>query len=376
MIRTSGIVAVVAILVSLLLHGLGLSLGTRESGTQTSDASNTDVTETGGAFEDFAEPAPPAEQPDVTPPDAVVEEPTSNALVASDNPQNTLSPDAATAEDSAPEAEEHAEGEPEVNEPQEQSGADDDNIGELAALQPVETPADGAITQTEPDTTEPEPAADDAPEIVTPEVPELAPTQEPESSAEVDVSEPEGTDVDIASTPDDPEILATDETEDLSQSAVTRSLRPPAERPSTEELGATEYVQQQQQQRQARVIESPLDVYRRTGVDQLSLGRSGGSGATSFVGSGGAGNASVTNYVGRVLVQLNRFPVGKTSDSGTARVQFQINPNGSLAWVRIVRSSGSAAVDRAATTQVRRAAPFPRTPNGASQRLVFLYRNK
>lgn len=373
MIRTSSIVAIAAILVSLVLHGLGLSLGTRETRTQTSDASNTDVTETGGAFEDFAKPAPPAEQPDVTPPDTVVEEPTSNALVASDNPQNTLTPDAAAAEDSAPDAEEQAEGEPEANEPQEQAGADDDNIGELAALLPVETPADGTISQTEPDTNEPNPAADDAPEIVTPVVPELAPTQEPDSSAEVDVSEPEETDVDITSNSDDSEILAADETEDLSQSAVTRSLRPPAERPSTEELGATEYVQQQ---RQARVIESPLDVYRRTGVDQLSLGRSGGSGSTSFVGSGGAGNASVTNYVGRVLVQLNRFPVGRTSDSGTARVQFQINPNGSLAWVRIVRSSGSAAVDRAATTQVRRAAPFPRTPNGASQRLVFLYRNK
>ncbi|MEL7259693.1 MAG: TonB family protein, partial [Pseudomonadota bacterium] len=330
----------------------------RDASTQPSEPGTTDVTDTGGAFEDFAEPVPEAEQPEVTPADPVADvTPTSEALVASDNPQDTLAPDAAVAEEPLSEAEEQLEGDPEVDQVEEQGGEDDENIGEVAALQPDEVTTEGSTPETVPEEPEPEASTEDTPDVVEPEVPELASEEEADSPSEVDISEPEPADIVVASVPEDPEILTTDDTDDLSQSAVTRSLRPPAKRPSTEELGATDYVQQ----RQARVIESPLDVYRRTGIDQLALGRSGGSGSTSFAGSGGAGNATTTNYVGRVLVQLNRFPTGRTSDSGTASVQFQINPNGSLAWVRIVRSSGSAAVDRAAATQVRRAAPFPPT---------------
>lgn len=374
MIRRSGIVAIAAIILSLILHALGLGFSARDASAPSSESGTTDVTDTGGAFEDFAEPAPEAEQPEVTPADPVSEEtPTSEALVASDNPQETLAPDAAAASEPLPEVDEQPEGDPQADEAEEQSGEDEENVGELAALQPDEVTTEGSTPETVPEEPEPEASPEETPEVVEPEVPELASEEEADSPSEVDVSEVEPSDIVVASVPEDPEILTTDDAEDLSQSAVTRSLRPPTQRPSTEELGATEYVQQQ---RQARVIESPLDVYRRTGVDQLALGRRSGSGSTSFAGSGGTGNATTTNYVGRVLVQLNRFPTGRTSDSGTASVQFQINPNGTIAWVRIVRSSGSAAVDRAAAAQVRRAAPFPPTPTGTSQRLVFLYRNR
>lgn len=375
MIRTSGFVALVAVLVSLVLHGLGLSLTARDAPSQSFEQATSDVTDTGVAFEDFADTAAQADPPDVTPPDRIVEEtPTSNALVASDSPQNTLVPDAAATSDAAPDTDEETEGVPDATDAEEQSGPDDETVGALAALQPDEMQAEDTNTETDRDVTEPDSSTTENPEVITPVVPDVFTEDFVKNLPDAETSEPETTDVIVASRPEEPEILTTDETEALSRSAVTRSLRPPAERPTTEALGATEYVQQQ---RQAQVIESPLDVFRRTGVDQLALGSlRGAAGATSFAGSGGAGNASVTNYVGRVLVQLNRFPVGKTSDSGTARVQFQINADGSLAWVRILRSSGSASVDRAATTQVRRAAPFPRPPTGTSQRLVFLYRNK
>ncbi len=375
MIRTSGIVAVLAIVLSLILHGLGLSLTMRDAPPSSSDGTDTDVADTGGAFEDFVEPAQAAEPPEVTPSDPVdVTEATSNAQVASDNPQDTLTPDAAAASDVVADAEDLSEGVPDAAEEQEQSGDDAENIGELAALQPDDVPSDEATPEAVPEVAEPETTAAVTPDVVTPEAAELLPSEPAEASPDVEVVDTDSPDIVVTARPDAPDEAASDQSEDLSLAAVTRSLRPPTERPSTEALGATEYVEQQ---RQARVIESPLDVYRRTGVDQITLGsRRGTSGATSFVGSGGAGNASTTNYVGRVLVQLNRFPVGNVSDSGTARVQFQINPNGTLAWVRIVRSSGSASVDRAATTQVRRAAPFPRTPDGTSRRLVFLYRNK
>ena len=54
---------------------------------------------------------------------------------------------------------------------------------------------------------------------------------------------------------------------------------------------------------------------------------------------------------------------------------FQIDPDGSLAWVEIVDSSGSLEVERAAREQVRRAAPFPRPPSGTSRKLSFFYQN-
>lgn len=79
--------------------------------------------------------------------------------------------------------------------------------------------------------------------------------------------------------------------------------------------------------------------------------------------------------MGLVLVHLNQSEPVYVSARGFAQVFFQIDPDGSLAWVDIVDTSGSAELERAAKEQVRRAAPFPRPPNGTSRKLSFYYQN-
>ena len=57
------------------------------------------------------------------------------------------------------------------------------------------------------------------------------------------------------------------------------------------------------------------------------------------------------------------YPRG-TNDEGRVRVAMVVLPNGSLASVSVARSSGSAALDKAAVIAVKRAAPFPPAPKG------------
>ena len=113
--------------------------------------------------------------------------------------------------------------------------------------------------------------------------------------------------------------------------------------------------------------ESPLTAYARDG----SLG-----GWTGRRGTGGSGNAAVGNYAGRVLVHLNNTPPVGATARGSARVVFVINPDGTLASVDVVQSTGTFELDNAAKSQVRRAAPFPVPPGGTSRRLSFIYRSR
>ena len=68
----------------------------------------------------------------------------------------------------------------------------------------------------------------------------------------------------------------------------------------------------------------------------------------------------------RPLVPLLRAattsPLAATT---TATIAFAIASNGGLASVSVARGSGSAALDRAAVSVIRKAAPFPRPPAGA-----------
>lgn len=80
-----------------------------------------------------------------------------------------------------------------------------------------------------------------------------------------------------------------------------------------------------------------------------------------------AGNAAASTYPGQVMRHLARVPRPRADTRGAALVQFSIADGGSLASVRVARSSGSTRLDRAALTVVERAAPFPAPPAGADR---------
>lgn len=78
-----------------------------------------------------------------------------------------------------------------------------------------------------------------------------------------------------------------------------------------------------------------------------------------------AGNASVTNYPGKVRSKVQRAAKrSKGRKSGEVVVSFTVSASGSVSGVRVARSSGSPDLDKAALAAVQRAAPFPPIPDG------------
>lgn len=81
-----------------------------------------------------------------------------------------------------------------------------------------------------------------------------------------------------------------------------------------------------------------------------------------------SGSAAATNYPGVVMRYISRQRRPDIDVRGTATIAFVIASNGQLAHTKVARSSGSAALDKAALRIVERAAPFPPPPEGARLR--------
>ena len=98
--------------------------------------------------------------------------------------------------------------------------------------------------------------------------------------------------------------------------------------------------------------------------------RASAEAAPAFRGGTGAvddgGSAAETRYPGTVLAQLRRALRRPASGGfGEVKVGFTVLAGGGVTAIGIVASSGSAALDQAATDTVRRAAPFPPIPPAA-----------
>jgi protein TonB len=103
-------------------------------------------------------------------------------------------------------------------------------------------------------------------------------------------------------------------------------------------------------------------------------GRANGRTAANSKGgkNSAAGNAAVSNYPGKVASKLRRalrYPAEAKRQRlrGQAQVSFVVSASGGVGSIRLVSSSGSPILDRAAIETVRRAAPFPAIPAGAAR---------
>ncbi len=84
--------------------------------------------------------------------------------------------------------------------------------------------------------------------------------------------------------------------------------------------------------------------------------------------SSAAGNAAVSNYPGKVRNKINRAKRRVSGgDRGSVVVSFTVGASGQASGIRVARSSGSAALDRAAVESVARAAPFAKIPEAAGR---------
>ena len=387
MIRRSTAIAMVAIALSLLLHFLGLDFATSNLPERSLEDTNIDAIVMDNTFEDVSEavlepvtpePTPAPDPPIEVPPEPeTAETPTSEALVASDNPQRVFAPDSGIVTSVQPDM-------AEPSKPEQGGEAEPQTVEPVRSQE--ESYVDTAVTQSiEPDTVGQAPEGNPDVGIESDEEDAKEPTPEP--SATTDLQE-------IATAPVDniPLELDTDapdmaepviEPEDEiggSDLAVLSSLRPrlPSRRPENGPMGTLNGLDELSDPvlPPTQLIESPLTAYQRTGVNPFVSKNSGsGSNGSDASDSLGPGNSDVTNYVGRVLMHLNRATAVHVSGRGFARVLFEINPDGTLAWVEVIDSSGSQEIDRAAKAQVRNAAPFPRPPNGTSRKLNFSYRS-
>lgn len=83
-----------------------------------------------------------------------------------------------------------------------------------------------------------------------------------------------------------------------------------------------------------------------------------------------SGNARVSNYPGKIIAKLRRarrYPSEAKRERlrGQVRISFTVTSGGGVSSIRVLRSSGSPILDRAALDTVRRAAPFPPIPQEA-----------
>ncbi|MEX0283309.1 MAG: TonB family protein [Paracoccaceae bacterium] len=411
MIRRSFPIAVVAVVLSLLLHGLGFGVSTLPEIVVVEDAPKEDVVELGNSFEELAESATEPEEPEPAPqpepeaesvpepepepapaPEPVEAEiPTSEALVASSNPQEGVTPDLGVSETADPNLTEPvAAGEAEAAEPE--------------VAEPVEAPVEPPVAETEatPETTEP-PAPAETVEPVETTIVEVAPVEaaepEPQPSEQIaalpapaapatpvapapvpsvvpvvpiapEVAETDTPPETVAPVPNETEVQPSTEETEGSTLAVASSIRPraPGRRPDVPDTPVTADSLSFPTQR----IESPITAYQR---DRSNPGAISGGIANGQAYSPGTGNSNRTNYAGIVLTHLNRAGIVRVNTPGWASVMFEIRPDGSLAWVDIIDGSGAEEVYTAARAQVRAAAPFPPPPGGKTRRLSFSYRS-
>ncbi|WP_282152212.1 energy transducer TonB family protein [Ruegeria atlantica] len=375
MIRRSVMIAVVAILVSLFLHLMGLSVTGQRLAEDAPGGQAPESIELSTTFEDLAEVVAepiepePAEAPE-PPVERLPEEPeipVSEALVASENPQEVYAPDIGEAEVVQPTATEPVE--PDVAETENTSDGDAAASEDVNETPPVEAETATDVPEGIPEAVAVEPEVATEVQPVSPQPQELAAlpvTPSPKAAIPVVPLETE------AIEPDDP-VDPTDQeaNEDVTELAVTSSIRPqrPERQPTPERRGVLNGARDfSELQFPSEVVESPLYAYRREGLDAFTSGSSG-----SRSGGRGPGNSDTTNYAGEVLVHLNRAPPVFVAARGFAKVFFEINPDGTLAWVDVIDSSGSSDVDRAARAQVQAASPFPLPPGGVSRKLSFFY---
>lgn len=348
MIKNSILVAALAVLLSLLMHGTGLIVLFDPEAQASTDAAP-EPTDS-AAFEDFAEealqPEAPEPTPEVEPEELIEPEPITQAQVASDNPQDVQAPD---------------------------TGTETENLGRIEAEEVVasEPPAQG--TEVEIPLGTPETPRQPS-EVQTDETQEVVEATEPDVTEEpVEVVDAQPPEITIDSLEEDGDVQAV-EAEEALASAVTRSLRPPPSRPTDDTFGAENGSEEVTEQ---PGLASELSLTQRTGIDLLAeAGSSALYGRESLNQARATGNAADTNYAGKVLMRLNRALRVYKNEKGSAVIRFQILPDGTVGWVRVIRSRGTPGIKVAAAANVRSAAPFPRPPDGKPVELGFTFQSR
>ena len=347
MTRAARVMAVAAVVASVGLHVLALSIGERPEAAMIASAQATGLAKLGNSFTDLAAGTLTPVTPVVAPPE----------------PAPTPVTPAPT---------------PETAEPQPPVAADPVAPAPVAAVV-VDPTASAPVAVTLPEPAPPVQAV--APLTATPSAMAVAPTapvtatlpplQEMTLAVSVAVTPPSPPD---ATQPVDPveSVAATDPV-----TMVLRALRPP-ERPV--DLAPPPPPAPEREPAQVAVAPPPPPPASPGNADQDSVsgsdqatpqGEAVASGAGDAPQQAQDGNAEASNYPGLVMRQLSRVRRDRLNDRGSAVVAFTVDGNGGLAGLNIARSSGNPNIDQAGLMLVQRAAPFPAPPEGAQRSFSF-----
>jgi protein TonB len=198
-----------------------------------------------------------------------------------------------------------------------------------------------AVSQPTPEIVDrPEPQIDEKPPVEEKQVKEATEEREPDRTA------------DLAAPPKDdpePEVLVPLKKEERSVE-VPLKVEPPRKEPA--KTTAKKQIKKQTNAPQTRSAPSSRSADPGKGK----------SGATT------ASTGAVLTYASRVRAKIAANKPSGNGARGRVTVAFGVTLSGGLSHVRIARSSGSGALDQAAMSAVRRAAPFGQPPAGASAR--------
>ncbi len=90
-------------------------------------------------------------------------------------------------------------------------------------------------------------------------------------------------------------------------------------------------------------------------------------------GAQSAAQSSPKAWGNAVLKKIRKTPRKAAPGRGTVQIGFVVATDGSLSSVRVLKSSGNAAIDAMGLDHIRRAAPFAPPPEGASRNLGFIF---
>ena len=149
----------------------------------------------------------------------------------------------------------------------------------------------------------------------------------------------------------------------LAELPLPAELRPPPPRQIAETRPRPEPRREVRRPPPPRRQEMARDVPRRPQAPQPATppsAASAGRGVTSRPST--RTSSPPPTYLARVMAQLHRAKPAGSGQQGRAVVRFAIQRSGAAGGVSLAASSGNAAIDQAALSMVRRAAPFPPLP--------------
>ena len=211
----------------------------------------------------------------------------------------------------------------------------------------------------QPDVTEPQEVAEIQPTEIQPEVTEIAPVDPVVSEPVQELIVPSA-EVEIAAVPV-PEIKPVIEPEEEIKPVPEVKKEKPVKKVERKKP-KQKVVKKAGEKGKAKTNASKGEV---DGSEDVKIAAVGGQKKGN---SSAAGNAAVSNYPGKVRNKINRAKRRVSGgDRGSVVVSFVVGSGGQASGIRVARSSGSAALDRAAVDSVQRAAPFAKIPEAAGR---------